>query len=156
VHSDVVAQVEPLITANKQQPKGTIKTPRCSTMEAMREAIKKDPSLPEKWRIEGERQYNLYLQRQQQQIAARSINTNAGPIIVPIVFHLVDSAATLASISDRDVIEQVEILNRDYAGNKIDEYTNVIPPEIAARIGRIPVKFVLARRDPNGAPTTGI
>ena len=65
-----------------------------------------------------------------------------------------DDAATLATISDRDVIEQVEILNRDYGGNKINDYLNVIPPEIAARIGKIPIKFVLARRDPNGALTT--
>ena len=33
-------------------------------MEYMEAAIKKDPTLPEKWRKEGEKRYNAYLQRQ--------------------------------------------------------------------------------------------
>ena len=153
--SAVKAQDQPLKILNEPQQKRASKVPRCSTMEAMQRAIEKDPSLPEKWRIEGERQYNLYLQRQQQ-ISTRAVRTNANPVVIPIVFHLVDDSATVASISDRDIIEQVEILNRDYSGKKLDEYINVIPPEIAARVGRISVKFVLARRDPNGALTSGI
>ena len=147
---------EPLQSLNIQQHKGSNKIlHRCSTMEVMEDAIRKDPSLPEKWRIEGERQYKLYLQRQQQ-VSARAQKTQDNSIIIPIVFHLVDDATTLAGISDRDIIEQVEILNRDYAGKKLDQYTAVIPPEIAARVGRISLKFVLARRDPGGALTTGI
>ena len=86
----------------------------------------------------------------------RTERTQNTTIIVPIVFHLVDKASSLATIPDRDLIEQVEILNRDYGGKKIDDYANVIPPEIAARIGKVPIKFVLARRDPNGALTSGI
>ena len=125
------------------------------TMEFMQASIKKDPRLPQKWRAEGERQYQLYLQRQQQ-IIFRSEKAEATPIIIPIVFHLVDDATLLATVSDRDVIEQVEVLNRDYGGNKINDYLKVIPPQIAARIGKVPIKFVLARRDPNGALTTGI
>jgi hypothetical protein len=125
------------------------------TMDFMQQAIKKDPTLPAKWKAEGERQYKLYLQRQQQ-ITFRTEKAEAAPIIIPIVFHLVDDASALSVVSDRDVIEQVEILNRDYGGNKINDYLNVIPPEIAARIGNVPIKFVLARRDPNGALTSGI
>ena len=127
----------------------------CSQILIMQEAIKKDPTLPQKWKAEGERQYQLYLQRQQQ-ITFRTEQAEATTITIPIVFHLVDDAATLANFSDRDIIEQVEILNRDYGGNKINDYLNVIPPEITARIGKIPIKFVLARRDPNGALTSGI
>lgn len=150
------AQQQPLKMLNIKQEKGSPKLiHRCSTMEIMEEAIKKDPTLPEKWRIEGERQYKLYLERQHQ-VNLRSEKTQGTTIIIPIVFHLVDEAASLASITDRDVIEQVEILNKDYDGSKLDQYTNVIPPEIAARVGRAPIKFVLARRDPNGALTSGI
>ncbi len=155
ITSTVNAQNDPLKILNVQQQKGGNRPLRCSTMEAMQKAIKKDPTLPEKWKIEGQRRYNLYLQRQQQ-ISIRAERTQTNPIIIPIVFHLVDDSATVASISDRDIIEQVEILNRDYGGNKMNDYTNVIPPEIAARIGKISIKFVLARRDPSGALTTGI
>ncbi len=155
ISSVAEAQDQPLKTLDQPQKKGAKKLQRCATMEAMQRAIEKDPGLPDKWRVEGQRRYNLYLQRQQQ-FTTRALHTEANPIVIPIVFHLVDDAATLASISDRDIIEQVEILNRDYSGKKLDEYVSVIPPEIAARVGRISVKFVLARRDPNGALTSGI
>jgi len=122
-------------------------------MEEMEKAIAKDPTLPEKWRIEGERQYQMYLERQAQ---GREARTEAGEIIIPIVFHLVDAATALAGITDRDIYEQVEYLNRDYQGRKADRYVKVIPPEIYARVGKVGVKFVLARRTPGGALTTGI
>lgn len=144
---------EPLKILSNTQTDGK-RLPRCLTMEYLQQAIQKDPALPAKWKAEGERQYKLYLQRQQNNL--RTEQTQAGPIIIPVVFHLVDAASTLDSILDRDIIEQVEILNRDYAGRKMDAYANVIPPEIAARVGRVPIKFVLARRDPHGALTTGI
>src|SRR5215470_9301305 len=61
------AQDQPLKTLNTAKEKGGHKTvQRCSTMEILEEAIQKDPTLPEKWRLEGERQYKLYLQRQPQ------------------------------------------------------------------------------------------
>ena len=122
-------------------------------MEYMEAAIKKDPSLPQKWKIEGEKRYQAYLQRKS---SGRTQRTAAAQVIIPVVFHLVDSAQVLAGISDRDVYEQVEVLNRDYNGKRADFYKDVIPSAISARIGRIPVKFVLARRTPSGALTTGI
>jgi len=124
-------------------------------MEILAEAIKKDPALPEKWKAEGERQYKQYLKRQQQS-NLRSLGVTAGPIIIPIVFHIVDVASIVNSITDRDIYEQVEILNKDFSGKKINDYLKVIPPEIVARLGIVPIKFVLARRTPSGIITTGI
>src|SRR5215470_14460292 len=93
------AQDQPLKTLNTAKEKGGHKTvQRCSTMEILEEAIQKDPTLPEKWRLEGERQYKLYLQRQPQ-INMRAERTQNTTIIVPIVFHLVDNASSLAGIS---------------------------------------------------------
>jgi Secretion system C-terminal sorting domain/Pregnancy-associated plasma protein-A/CARDB len=150
-------QDQPLRVPVTSSQKGVSQHPhRCSTIEALEDAIRKDPALPEKWKVEGERQYNLYLQRQQQQGNQRGEKIQTEPIIIPIVFHIVDVAATQASITDRDIYEQVEILNRDYSGKKLDQYTNVIPPEIVARVGRISIKFELARRDTNGVLTSGI
>ena len=93
------AQVNPI-------PVSSQKFRRCSTMDVMAEAIKKDPTLPEKWKAEGERQYQQYLKRQQQN-NLRTLGTSSGAIIIPIVFHLVDAAATLNGITDRDIYEQV-------------------------------------------------
>lgn len=126
---------------------------RCATMERMYEAIKKDPALPQKWRMEGERKYQSYLQRK---ATGRGAGAMATEIVIPIVFHLVDTTATLAWITDRDIYEQVEILNKAYSGQKADFYQKVIPNEIYKRLGRVPVRFVLARRTPSGALTSGI
>ncbi len=124
---------------------------RCATMQKLNEAIKKDPSLVEKWKLEGERQYKAYEQRK-----ASERGTEAAAIVIPVVFHLIDSAAAQAWITDRDIYEQVELLNQAYSGRKADLYKNVIPAEIYSRVGRIPVRFELARRTPSGALTSGI
>ncbi len=122
-------------------------------MDRMEEAIRKDPALPAKWKKEGEKQYNAYLQRLANSKGAK---TEAAEIIIPIVFHLVDVDSAQAWITDRDIYEQVEILNEVYGGRKADTYQKVIPPEIYSRLGRVPIKFVLARRTPTGALTSGI
>src|SRR5436853_7370434 len=82
------------IIATAQEPTGILsnkqsnreKLPRCLTMEFLQRAIQRDPTLPAKWKAEGERQYQLYLQRQTQ-IGLRTEKTEAAPIIIPIVFH---------------------------------------------------------------------
>lgn len=125
---------------------------RCVTMELMEEAIKKDPGLPAKWKLEGEKQYNAYLQRQMN----RRETEEAAEIIIPVVFHLVDDSTKQTWITDRDIYEQIEILNKTYSGEKAGAYKNIIPKEMYSRLGRVPVKFVLARRTPSGALTSGI
>ncbi|HEY0433585.1 MAG TPA: M43 family zinc metalloprotease, partial [Chitinophagaceae bacterium] len=148
-------QTDQLRISGQQFPKGAARPQRCATMEALRAAILRDPGLPAKWKIEGQRRYQQYLQRSVR-IGARSLNAQATTITIPVVFHLVDSATTLAGFSDRDIIEQVEILNRDYSGLKLDYYRRVVPPEMAAKVGRVQIRFALAQRDPAGASTSGI
>ena len=70
---------------------------RCLTMDRMEEAIRKDPALPAKWKKEGEKQYNAYLQRLANRKGAK---TEAAEIIIPIVFHLVDVDSAQAWITD--------------------------------------------------------
>ncbi len=122
-------------------------------MDVMEEQLRKDPTLFSKWQAEGEKQYQLYLQRK---ASLRTAGAQSSVIIIPVVFHLIDSAQVLAGITDRDLYEQIEILNKDYAGEKADFYRNVIPSQIANLIGRVSFKFVLARRAPNGTLTSGI
>ncbi|HTE13061.1 MAG TPA: choice-of-anchor J domain-containing protein [Chitinophagaceae bacterium] len=128
-------------------------TRRCETMEELDKLIHNNPGILEQWRAEGQRQYNAYLKRQQD---ARGERIEAGEIIIPIVFHIVDSAQRQAWVTDRDVYEQVELLNIAYSGKKADTYKGLIPQEITDRVGRIPVKFVLARRKPDGSLSSGI
>ncbi|RYF82813.1 MAG: hypothetical protein EON98_10955, partial [Chitinophagaceae bacterium] len=57
----IISKAQDLRTQNQR-----VDRHRCSTMEMLEEAIKKDPTLVDKWAKEGERQWNNYLQRQQQ------------------------------------------------------------------------------------------
>lgn len=143
--SDIlIAQISPGLL-----PTDNIK--RCFTMEAIREAIKKNPGIEERWKKEGEKRFQSFLQR-----SASARGQAGGEIVIPVVFHLIDNAQRLAWITDRNLYDQLEILNDAFSGGKVEKYKNVIPQEIFARHGEIPVKFVMARRTPSGQLTSGI
>lgn len=127
------------------------KTERCGTMKAIDEAIQKNPDIVEVWRKNGEKMYHNYLQRRQ--IRKEIL---ADTIIIPVVFHLVDIPSRLAWITDRSLYDQIEILNEAYNGIKVEKYKKVIPAEIYNRRGNIPIRFVMARRAPDGSLTSGI
>lgn len=128
---------------------------RCNTMELMNKVIQQDPSIVDRWKEEGQRQYNAWLERKKNQGDQRVYD---GEIIIPIVFHLVGSSSVLSVISDRDVYDQIEILNNDFNGKKAALYgaEGVHAPEFSNLIGNVPIRFVLARRDPDGNATSGI
>lgn len=77
-------------------------------------------------------------------------------VVIPIVFHVVynkDSVATQKIAYER-IVEQVEILNRDYnRQNRDTGNTRPIFDSIAASAN---IVFQLATVDPNGNPTNGV
>lgn len=133
---------------------------RCATMEAQQRILQTHPDLPAKWAAEGKKQQLAWQQRtrERQLVPEGSGNILSGEqeIIIPVVFHLVGSSTILNTIPDRDIYDQLAILNRDFAGDKAASYHGLFAAELATRIGRVPVKFVLARRTPSDAPSTGI
>jgi len=74
-------------------------------------------------------------------------------IIIPVVFHVVYSS-TAQNISDTRLIEQIRVLNEDFNGLNADAINT--PEAFASLRGTLNLRFVLANRDPNGNPTTGI
>lgn len=124
---------------------------KCGTMEAISQAISRDPSILDKWRKQGEERYQEFLKRKSMQ---RGILSDT--IVIPVVFHLVDDATHLGWVTDRSVYDQVEILNEAYNGVKLEKFKMVIPEAIYNRKGNIPLRFVLARRAPDGSLTSGI
>ncbi len=128
---------------------------RCGTMEMINRIVKEDPSILVKWQEEGQKQYQAYLQRKQDQSGQR---IQAGEIVIPVVFHLVGTGTILNTIPDRDAYEQLEILNNDFSGHKAEFYkaNGIFSPAFLPAIANIPVRFVLARRTPGGAATNGI
>ncbi|WP_315822078.1 hypothetical protein [Paraflavitalea speifideaquila] len=124
-------------------------------MDMINRIVKEDPSILTRWQEEGQKQYQAYLQRKQDQSGQR---IEAGEIVIPVVFHLVGSSSVLGTTPDRDVYDQLEILNNDFSGHKAEFYkaNGVFAPAFVPAIANIPVRFVLARRTPGGAATNGI
>ncbi len=74
-------------------------------------------------------------------------------ITIPVVVHVLYNTAE-QNVSDEKIIEQIDVLNNDYARKNQDAASTPSAfQSIAAGTG---IQFCLAKRDPNGKPTTGI
>ncbi len=74
-------------------------------------------------------------------------------MIIPVVFQVVYHKE-VENIPEQRIIEQLQVLNRDF--NALNEDIINVPEPFQPLIGRLNVKFVLANRDPRGNHTTGI
>jgi len=79
--------------------------------------------------------------------------SRGGEIIIPVVFHIIYNTAA-QNISDLRILEQMKTFNDDFNATNTD--TSLIPGPFKPLKGAFNVKFVLANRDPQGNPTTGI
>lgn len=73
--------------------------------------------------------------------------------IIPVVFHILHENG-VENISDAQVKDQMEILNRDY--NKLNADTANVQPEFKNLIANCNFEFRLATKDPQGNCTNGI
>jgi PKD repeat protein len=73
--------------------------------------------------------------------------------VIPVVFHIIHDYG-VENISDAQVIDQVAILNRDYA--KLNADTASIIPQFQGIASAIDIEFRLATIDPEGNCTNGI
>jgi PKD repeat protein len=80
-------------------------------------------------------------------------NRTSSTYVIPIVFHIIHDYG-VENISDAQVIDEVAILNRDYAKLNADTAAIVTPFQPIA--SAIDVEFRLATIDPNGNCTNGI
>ncbi len=126
---------------------------RCGTVEYMNllrkeGKIKQTDAQFEQWL---EQKKNLLLQRQQ---GARQM---AGPYQVPIVVHVIHNGEPIGTgrnISDAQILSQVDVINKDF--QRLNTDAGNTPPLFQPVAGSMDIEFVLAQRDPNGLPTTGI
>jgi hypothetical protein len=81
------------------------------------------------------------------------LNTNL-PYIIPVVVHVLYNTPT-QNISDAQIASQITALNKDYSKTN-DNFSSSTPLAFQALAGAASIQFVLAKRDPNGNPTTGI
>lgn len=72
---------------------------------------------------------------------------------IPVVFHVLHNGG-VENISDAQILDQMNILNRDY--QKLNADTSVVVAPFKNMIGDIKFEFRLATLDPSGNCTTGI
>ncbi len=132
--------VNPLIT-NAQE----LKPIPCSTFEYYRDVQLKDPQFVQNQEI-LEQAYQFALSHPQK-------SAQKTKRIIPIVFHVLHNGG-VENIPKERILEQVEILNRDYARLNADTgSTNPIYKSVAANCE---IEFRLAQIDPSGNCTDGI
>lgn len=76
-----------------------------------------------------------------------------GPTTIQVVVHVVYNTAA-ENISTAQIKSQIASLNKDYSATNPDR--NQTPAVWKGLIANPNVKFVLAKKDPNGKPTNGI
>jgi hypothetical protein len=129
---------------------------RCGTMEYYDRLIQQDPTLPAKWKAEGDRVYNENLLKATAQRNARPNTPNSPNAIVyiPVVFHVVGTAANQAFATDEVLQRQLDVLNLDFGGLNPDSVK--IPATFKPLFGHSEIRFCLAKRTPTATSTNGI
>lgn len=81
----------------------------------------------------------------------------SGPYRIPVVVHVIhngEPVGTGANIPDEQIFSQMNVINKDF--RRLNADAALTPPEFAVVAGTMDIQFVLALRDPDGLPTTGI
>jgi len=116
---------------------GQSKRKRCG-FDAIYQELKKDSTFLKT-------QAELDRKKDQPQLKSQTI------FVVPVVVHAIHRNSA-DSISDAQILSQIEVLNTDYRKLNADT-TNV---ESGFSKADVRIEFCLAKRDPNGNPTSGI
>ncbi|MBA3679689.1 MAG: T9SS type A sorting domain-containing protein [Bacteroidetes bacterium] len=85
--------------------------------------------------------------------ASAAKSATASLYIIPIVFHVIHTGGS-GNISDAQIIDQVQILNKEFPRQQAD--TVLTPAAFKTAAGAFNVEFRLATIDPNGNCTNGI
>ncbi len=118
---------------------------RCGTQTVMDELMKKYPSLKQE----------MELSRQKTLLAYQQLKNTLRPNVIytiPVVVHII--MPNPGSVTDAQVLSQIDVLNEDYAGLNAD--STRIPAAFKPLYGKSNIRFCLARRDTKGDATNGI
>ncbi len=118
---------------------------KCATDEIHRQLIQEDPTYLER--------YNQLQEFVQKFVEQHPNGYSPKTVItVPIVVHIVLSPSQHQQFPDQRVYEQIDVLNRDFAGQN----PHSMGPFSSNLKANTELQFCLATIDPNGNPTTGI
>ena len=124
----------------------------CASHQVYQKQIAEDPNFAQKQRdIESYTQAYIASGGSATQVgyAQRGAITYNIPVVVHVLYN-----TTAQNISDAQVQSQIDVLNKDFQLNNAD--TTKIPTAFKSLTADCKIQFCLAKRDPNGATTTGI
>ena len=99
--------------------------------------------------------YANSIHRQSEVVSRPNARMNSNlPYVIPVVIHVLYNTPT-QNISDAQIASQITALNKDYSKTN-DNFLAATPSAFQGLAGATSIQFVLAKRDPNGYPTTGI
>ena len=130
-------------------PQQTIPTRRCGTMIGYDARLESDPQFAANEK-DLEVEISRYIERMQQ---ADRIAFRSGHVVIPVVVHVVHENST-ENISDAQIQSQIDVLNEDY--RRLNADASGVPSDFSSLVADARIEFVLAQRDPNCNPTTGI
>jgi hypothetical protein len=119
---------------------------RCEAHERFEEMVKAHPEVLENRRKNEEFTRN-FVANYDKTAQVRTV------ITIPVVIHVVYKTAA-QNISDAQINNQIETLNRDFRRTNLDAGNT--PAAFKPLAADVEINFVLAKQDPNGNPTTGI
>lgn len=120
---------------------------RCHTMEAYEELFRTVPGFKEQFEANQARIAQLAAQNS-------SMRTTAINDTVPVVIHVILSAANHALATDAIMQSQIDVLNEDFNGRNAD--STRIPAAFKPLFGKMGITFMLAKTSPTNTLTNGI
>ena len=129
------------------QPPATAppKRRQCGAMAAHFRLLEMDPGF-------RQRQLNLESAVARRMVTG-TVALKGGPTTIPVVVHVVFNTAA-ENISDAQIKSQIAALNKDYRATNPDK--SKVPAVWKGLVTDVNVQFALAKKDPQGKPTSGI
>jgi hypothetical protein len=121
---------------------------RCATMEVLANQFLNNPLQKISF---DQREAELQKIISQRLATGKAMRT-AGPVTIPVVFHIVMRRPT--QVTDSQIMAQMDTINRDYTG--INQTNSRIISAFREVYGSSGFQFCLAQRTPDDQPTTGI
>jgi hypothetical protein len=129
-------------------PAASVLGRNCATMEVYEAQVAADPARAQRMEaIEAQTKQYLAQPAVMQRITTGTIVT------IPVVVHVVYNNAA-QNVPQSQIDAQIRVLNEDFA--KLNADAGSVPSAFAGAAAATNIRFVLAKRDPNGAATTGV
>ena len=122
---------------------------RCGTMDGYQERLDSDPQFV-KNEANLRNQINEYIKNMQ---TGDETDFRSGKVVIPVVVHVVHENTT-ENISNAQILSMIDVLNEDY--RRLNADVSGVPTEFQSLAADARIEFVMAQRDPDCNPTTGI